>query len=135
MRLVAALLLLGVVLLAAVALGACADVERTSWRLSTFPDDADTTLQLGVAVGGCDKFDHFDMRENAVDINGQLVESVTIEAYIDHNARSSCDDVINHEEQTIELSAPLGDRPLRGCNPPSAIYGVPDYPPDDDCAS
>ncbi|MEX0683024.1 MAG: hypothetical protein WD904_10030 [Dehalococcoidia bacterium] len=125
------------VILAATATTACADAERTSWELTERPGDADTTLQLSVLVGGCDEFDHFDVKETEVDIAGQLIDSVTIEAYVDEGAkRDACPDGLFSEERTVELSAPLGDRRLRGCSPPSALYGdMSHLLADDDCAS
>ena len=120
----------------AVALTACANIDRTSWQLSARPDDTDTTLQLIVLVGGCDDFERFDARETEVDVEGQLIESVTIEAYVHSGARSDCDAILNHEERTVELNAPLGDRKLKGCSPPSAKYGpIRSALPNDDCGS
>jgi len=128
------LLMLSLVPIAA-ALSACSDIERTSWELTAPPGD-DPVLQLSVLVGDCDELDRFDVRETEVDVEGQLMDIVTIEACVkdDSDSRSVCDDVIYIEPHTVELSAPLGDRPLHGCNPPNAIYGD-GVAPNDDCAS
>ena len=126
---------IGVLLLAvALTMAACRDIERASWQLVASPGDTDTTLQLVVYVGGCDRFQRFDVRETGLDANGQPIESVTIEAYIHHGAQSNCDPSGgDQEERTVELRAPLGDRTLQGCSPPSARYGSDE--PNDDCAS
>ena len=102
----------------AVLLTACADIERTSWALRAEPSHADTSIDLGVFVGACDEFERFDVRESD--------DRITIGAYVHEGERSDegCDDIILIEDKTVEFETPIGDRPLHGCNPASAVYGT-----------
>ena len=126
----------------AAALTACDDTARTSWMLTAQPDASDTTLQLIVMVGGCDEFERFDIKksEPRPPLRGQSpsveTESVTIEAFIHTDVRSPCPAILLHEEQTVELDTPLGDRTLKGCSPTSAKHGpVRRDLPNDDCGA
>lgn len=92
------------------------DGERTNWRLAEAP--AGTELHLDVEIGGCDGFDRFAVLETDT--------TVTINAYVRNDVRSSCDHGIFVELKVVELEAPVGGRELRGCSPPDAIYGADD---------
>jgi hypothetical protein len=98
--------------------------DRTSWRLTAPPSGAE--LHLGVYVGGCDRFDHIAVKERD--------RVVLVAAYLRHDVRDTCDDILNFEPKTVQLSAPLGDRALHGCNPPNSVYPESGYS-DEDCAN
>jgi len=96
--------------------------DRTSWRLTAPPSG--TELQIGVNMGGCDDFEGTVVSEND--------RVVHIAAYV--RAHGPCgDDILLAEPKTVRLSAPLGDRALRGCNPSNSVYKESGYS-DDDCA-
>lgn len=117
------------------AIGECANIDRTSWRLTQPTGESDTVIHIGVQVGGCDEFERIDVRETEVDVTGRLIGVVTIEAFIETGVRSDCPDILLEEEHTVELDEPLGNRPLSGCSPPSARYGSASDPPNDDCGA
>ena len=93
---------------------ATADVKRTSWRLAG--PATGTDVQIGVYVGGCDQFERTSVRE--------YDDVVVIDAYIRQGNRGGdvCPDILNSELKTVKLSAPLGSRALRGCNPESSVH-------------
>lgn len=98
--------------------------DRSSWKLTAPAEGVE--LHIAVQVGGCDEFDRTRVRESETE--------VAIEAYINHNARSSCDDILNYERMSVRLKSPLGDRRLTGCNPSDAVYDWPDVA-NDDCTT
>jgi len=96
--------------------------KRTSWKL--VGPSAGTELQIGVDVGGCDQFKRISVSEDD--------EEVVIKAYIrkgSHRGDDACSEL-----KTVKLSAPLGSRALRGCNPDSSVYRVEGLS-DRDCAA
>jgi hypothetical protein len=123
--LLVALMPLGAIILAvAVYLIAFGTTDRTSWRLTAPPSG--TELQIGVYVGGCDRFEHVAVKER----DGVVL----VAAYLRNDVLDSCDTSINIEPKTVQLRAPLGDRSLHGCNPSNSVYperGI----SDDDCAN
>lgn len=98
-------------------------IDRTSWRLTAPPSGSE--LQIGVYVGGCDRFEHMAVKAR----DGAVV----VAAYLRNDARDNCDDILNFEPKTVRLSAPLGGRALHGCNPPNSVYPERGTS-DDDCA-
>ena len=101
--------------------------KRTSWKL--VGPSAGTELQIGVDVGGCDQFKRISVSEDD--------EEVVIKAYIRRGTRGAdeaCPAILNSELKTVKLSAPLGSRALRGCNPESSVYKS-EGSPDRDCAA
>jgi len=112
-------------LAAGVALFACGGTDRTSWQPTESPTGSE--LHIGVYVGGCDSFDTIAIRETD--------EDVTLQAYVNDNVKTDCPAILNFERRTVELRAPLGSRPLLGCNPSGAIYTLPDDVSNEDCAA
>lgn len=106
------LLILLLILTIVIAVKSCSSVKRTSWELMEPPSG--NQLKIGVLVGGCDGFDNISVTENNT--------AVVVEAYLRHNIRSACPSILNREPKTVQLHAPLGDRALHGCNPPSSVY-------------
>jgi len=100
-------------------------VERTSWQPTEPPSG--TELHIGVWVGGCDSFDTVTVRDTDQD--------ATLQAYIDDNTKSSCDDILRFEPHTVRLREPLLDRSLLGCNPTDAVYKLPENISNNDCAT
>ncbi len=97
--------------------------DRTSWRLRA--PATGTELQIGVYMGGCDDFEGLSVSETD--------SVVHIAAYV--RAHDACgDDILLFEPKSVQLSAPLGDRALRGCNPSNSVYKESGYS-DNDCAA
>lgn len=99
------------VLVATVALVGCTSWsdESATWRLTDDPDEP--TLQVQAVFGGssCTRFKEWNVDETE--------EAVTIEAVIERSSSPECTADQVHEDATIRLDVPLGDRQLRGCEP------------------
>jgi hypothetical protein len=113
------------IITAILTLTACGGPDRTSWQPSERPEGDE--LNIAVFVGGCDNFNSVTVRETD--------EDVTLQAYVDNNVKSSCDDMIRTEQHTVSLRAPLGDRPLLGCNPDDSVYFLPGGRSNENCES
>jgi hypothetical protein len=98
--------------------------KRTSWKLDGAASG--TQLRIAVSLGACDQFNRISVSEND--------DAVVIKAYIRQGDRSNCNASLNIESKTVQLSAPLGSRALRGCNPESSVYRFYESP-DRDCAA
>jgi hypothetical protein len=120
----AIVILLGIAL-AFAAQRCVAGATQTNWELWEPPEG--TEFQVAVWVGGCDEYDRMRVMESD--------EAVLIKAYIRDDVKEGCDDGIFIEEKTVRLDAPLGNRPLMGCNPPGSPYGGGSDPPNDDCVA
>lgn len=110
LALVACGLLVAYVLIDRVAEG----TSRRDWVLTGEP--ADSVLHIEVAIGnGCDFFDRIDVAESE--------HTVWVTAYSEtRNEDNGCDDLLKIEQHEVRLSAPLGDRELRGCDPPGRNF-------------
>ena len=89
-------------------------MKPSYWQLLEAPTG--TTLQLDVAVGNsCDSFERVDVEETE--------DAVTIRSYSRQTLDGGgCDDLMLHEQLSVELEEPLGDRDLLGCAPEEIWY-------------
>jgi hypothetical protein len=89
-------------------------IKPSYWQLLETPNG--TTLKLYVAVGNsCDSFERVDVEETG--------NAVTIRSYSRQTLDGDgCTDQLFHEQISVELEQPLGDRALLGCAPEEIWY-------------
>jgi hypothetical protein len=89
-------------------------IKPSYWQLLEAPTNK--TLKLDVAVGNsCDSFERVDVEETE--------DVVTIRSYSRQTLDGGgCDDLLIHEQVSVELEEPLGNRDLLGCAPEEIWY-------------
>lgn len=89
-------------------------IKPSYWQLLEAP--MGTTLKLDIAVGNsCDAFERVDVEETE--------DAVTIRSYSRQTlGGGGCEDLLIHEQVSVELEEPLGDRDLLGCAPEEIWY-------------
>jgi hypothetical protein len=127
----------GIILVIALASLYWSNEKATSWQLAAAPTGeifaaraTGDELQIGVAVGGCDDFDHIAVTETP--------SKVRIAAYLRHRVGGeACDAMVRYEAKTVRLHDVVGDRLLEGCNPADSAYRgfMVSYVPDGDCGA
>jgi hypothetical protein len=83
--------------------------EEVPWRLLSDPGHTDLEIEAEFGGGSCTEFESW-----AVD---QTETRVEVLAVIVRSDDDGCTDDLVVERLTVELDAPLGDRPLLGCDP------------------